>query len=362
MGNRELVTRRQVLRSAAGAWGAAAVGALGSTTAAAEHRSPAFGLASNVFDMRHAADVAAGKTPGISDPLEFLKESHRLGADGIQGPLGIRDAAYASELRRFAEERGLYIEASIAAPHDGATVERFEKEVLSAKAAGVQLARTVIFPGRRYEQFNSPADFAQAAQRAARSLELAEPVARRHKFQLAVENHKDQRVPERLDLLKRVGSEYLGICADVGNSFALCEDPLEVVRAYAALAWTVHLKDQAVRESDDGFLFADAPLGKGFLDLSAIVRVLREANPAIHFNIEVMTRDPLRVPVLTPKYWATMPDVPATDLARTLRTVKANASPQPLPQVSNLSIEDRVAAETRNISESLAYAREHLRM
>lgn len=361
MKNREAITRRQFVRSTAGACGAAAIGVFSSPVPASATRSPAFGLAINVFDMRHAADVAAGRKPGISDPLEFLKECQRIGADGIQGPLGIRDSQYTTALRRYAEEHGLYVEASIPVPHEAADVDRFEKEVATAQAAGAQLARTVIFPGRRYEQFNSPADFAQSSRRAAQSLELAEPVVRRHKFRLAVENHKDQRVPERLDLLKQLGSEYLGMCVDVGNSFALCEDPLEVVRAYAPLAFTVHMKDQAVRACDDGFLFADAPLGKGFLDVSAMVRLLREANPAIHFNIEVMTRDPLRVPILTPKYWVTMPDVPATDLARTLRTVKANASPQPLPQVSNLAIEDRAAAEARNISESLAYAREHLR-
>lgn len=360
--NYQAITRRQFVRSTAGACGAAAIGVISSSAPASAMRSPAFGLAVNVFDMRRAADIAAGRKPDISDPLEFLDECKRIGADGIQGPLGVRDAAYTGRVRRFAEEHGLYVEASIPVPHEAADVERFEKEVATAEAAGAQLARTVIFPGRRYEQFNSPAEFAEASRRAARSLELAEPVVRRHKFRLAVENHKDQRVPERLDLLKRLGSEYVGLCVDVGNSFALCEDPLEVVRAYAPLAFTVHLKDQAVRESDDGFLFADAPLGKGFLDLTAIVRMLREANPAIHFNIEVMTRDPLRVPVLTGKYWATMPGVPATDLARTLRTVKANASPEPLPQVSNFSIERRVAAETRNIAASLAYARGHLRV
>lgn len=357
----EAITRRQFVMSAAGACGAVAIGVFSSPAPASPARSPAFGLAINVFDMRRAADLAAGRKPDISDPWEFLKECQRLGADGIQGPLGVRDAVYTTRLQRFAEEHGLYIEASIPAPREAADVERFENEVVTAQAAGAQLARTVIFPGRRYEQFNSLAEFAEASRRAGRSLELAEPVVRRHKFRLAVENHKDQRIPERLNLLKRFGSEYVGMCVDVGNSFGLCEDPLEVVRAYAPLAFTVHLKDQAVREYDEGFLFADAPLGKGFLDVSAMVRLLREANPAIHFNIEVMTRDPLRVPVLTNKYWATMSDVPATELARTLRTVKRNASQQPLAQVSNLPIEGRVTAEARNITDSLAYARERLR-
>jgi L-ribulose-5-phosphate 3-epimerase UlaE len=121
----------------------------------------------------------------------------------------------------------------------------------------------------------------------------------------------------------------------------------------------VHLKDQAVQEYADGFLFGDAALGEGFLQLAEMVRVLRAAQPQVRFSLEVITRDPLRVPVLTPPYWATMTDVPATDLARTLRTVKAKAA-RTLPTVGGLPLEQQVEAETRNITTSLAYARERL--
>jgi len=55
-----------------------------------------------------------------------------------------------------------------------------------------------------------------------------------------------------------------------------------------------------------------------------------------------------------------MRDVPASDLARTLRTVKLAAAPEPLPLVSTLSPQERTDAETRNITQSLAYARDHL--
>jgi sugar phosphate isomerase/epimerase len=260
------------------------------------------------------------------------------------------------------EEHALHIEAVIELPEDRAGLDRLEKQILSAREAGAQVARTVVMPGRRYEQFGSAEEFARAAQRALESLQRAEPIARRHRFRLAVENHKDQRVPERLELLKRLGSEHIGMCVDVGNSFALCEDPMEVVRAYAPWVFTVHLKDQAVGEYEDGFLLADAALGKGFLDLAAMVRVLREARPEVRFNLEVITRDPLRIPVLTPKYWATMAGVPAADLARTMRTVKANTSRDGLAAVSSLSVEAQIECETRNVEASLAYARDHLRL
>jgi hypothetical protein len=132
------------------------------------------------------------------------------------------------------------------------------------------------------------------------------------------------------------------------------------VRALAPFALTVHFKDQAVRENEDGFLFADVALGQGFLDLNAIVKLLQAAKPEIHFNLETITRDALHVPVLRNEFWATMPDVPASELAGVLRTVKSRASAKPFVQVSQLSVEQQLALELNNVEKSLAFAGEHL--
>ena len=250
-------------------------------------------------------------------------------------PLGTGDDD-ADRLRAAAEGYGMFVEGIAGLPADKAAAERFDAEIRTARRAGAGVVRVVMLPGRRYEQFKSAEEYRQAVQQGLKSLELAEPIAARHGVRLALENHKGQRVPERLEVLKRMSSEHLGACVDVGNSFALLEDPLETVRAYAPWAAAVHLKDQAVREYDDGFLFADAALGDGFLDLQAMVAILEEANPAVQFSLETITRDPLKVPCLTEAYWATFGDVPGSDLARTLRTVRAHAAGQ-LAEVSGLS-------------------------
>ncbi len=230
----------------------------------------------------------------------------------------------------------------------------------TAKQAGAGVVRVVILPGRRYERFTSADEFAEFCKRGVRSLELAEPVAGRHGIRLAVENHKDQRVDERLEVLRHISSEHVGACVDLGNSFALLEDPIAVVQAYAPWAATVHIKDQAVQEYEDGFLFADIALGEGFLDLKRMVEILRGAKPELHFALEVITRDPLRVPCLTDQYWATFGDVPGRDLARTLRTVRAAPYPGSLTRVSELPLEQQVALEQSSVKKSLAYARDQL--
>src|SRR5207248_5436120 len=120
------------------------------------------------------------------------------------------------------------------------------------------------------------------------------PVVKKHRVRLAIENHKDRRVPELLDLLKRISSEHVGVCVDTGNNIALLEDPMEVVEALAPFAFSTHLKDMAVKEYEEGFMLSEVLLGDGFLDLKKmVVSVLQEGNPKIQFNLEMITRDPL---------------------------------------------------------------------
>ena len=173
----------------------------------------------------HQKNHWAGRHEGLSPALALLEEAHLFGAGGIQVDLTAADAPQIQELRRRAEQHGMFIEASIQPPKDADDVARFEKDVRLAKDAGATLARTVIFPGRRYEQFKSMDDYRDHERRAQESLQLAAPVLSRERFRLAVENHKDQRIGEKLATLKHVGSEFIGVCIDFGNNFTLLEDP-----------------------------------------------------------------------------------------------------------------------------------------
>jgi hypothetical protein len=110
---------------------------------------------------------------------------------------------------------------------------------------------------------------------------------------------------------------------------------------------------------DDGFLLGDIPLGQGFVDLKKIVKILRTEKPQVHFSLELITRDPLKVPVFNDTYWRTLPDVPATDLVRTLNTVRAGTTDN-LQYISRMSAEQQLAREDANVRMSLDYARDVL--
>jgi hypothetical protein len=150
------------------------------------------------------------------------------------------------------------------------------------------------------------------------------------------------------------------VCADFINNLALLEDPVETIRALAPWAMTTHIKDSVVCEYADGFLLADVPLGDGWLDLPTMAGLLRQANPAIHFNLEVITRDALKVPVQTEAYWRTFAGVPRATAEPILRLVRAKSCQAPLAAISNLPAQEQMALERRAVERSVKYAREKL--
>lgn len=346
-------TRRELLAA-----GLAAVATPGMASARDRTQVP-LGLVIHSFPVRSSGDRDRPPEGRFADPIRFLEHCRALGARGIQVGIGAREPAYADDLRARIEAASMDLEGIVTLPRDEPDLARFEAEIRTARRAGAAIVRTAMLNGRRYETFASLTAFRQAVDRATRSLTLAVPILARHEVRLAVENHKDLRAEEQIILLKKLESDRVGVCLDTGNNMALLEDPMEVVEALAPLAITTHLKDMAVEEYDRGFRLAEVPLGSGTLDLPKVVRTLRGARPGIHLNLEMITRDPLDIPCLDDRYWATFPDLPARSLARALSYVRAHRPATPLPRIARLAPEERLRIEDENIRRCLAYAADH---
>src|SRR5213592_313068 len=346
----EQMTRRQMLGTLAGA-----MPLLGAATALFGAENPPrkrLGVCSYSYNIHWKAARDGHPQVRFKDTIEFLEYCRQLGAGGVQIGVGSRDADYPKKVRAKAEAYEMYFEGQSSLPQHSSDVERFDAEIRAARDAGAEVARTAMLGGRRYETFDSAGAFRQFAEKSWQSLTLAEPILQKHRVRLAIENHKDRRLAELLDLLKRISSEYVGVCVDVGNNIALLEEPMAVVEALAPFAFSTHLKDMAVQEHEQGFLLSEVPLGEGFLDLRKMVAVLQQANPAIQFNLEMITRDPLRIPCLTKKYWATMENAPATQLAAALALVRRTAAKKPLPHTSGLDLDRQLELEDENVNVS----------
>ena len=297
--------------------------------------------------------------PHTRSARDFLEYCHSLGVGGIQIGLDSLDPGYLDKLQRRTAELGMYLEVIISLPQNE-DVADFERDVAAARRAGAVCLRSACLNGRRYENFTSLDQWNSFVAESHRRIALAVPVVEKYRMALGLENHKDWTADEMVALMERHSSEFLGVCLDTGNNIALLDDPRDVVAKLAPFAVTTHFKNVAVKEYPDGFLLSEVPLGQGILNLAQVVETIRKARPGARLNLEMITRDPLKIPCLTDTYWVTFPERNGEYLARALRLVRDHPPTGPLPHVSGLEEEARRREEEDNVRQCLAYARDQL--
>jgi 3-oxoisoapionate decarboxylase len=295
----------------------------------------------------------------FNNALTFLEYAHSIGASGVQVAIKPDEQPNAAKIRARCEELNAYFEGNVVLPKSDAELQAFEAHIAAVKTAGGTIARTACLSGRRYETFKSLEEFNDFKATSIKALKRAEPIVRKHKIKLAVENHKDWLAEEHVAILRSFNSEWIGALIDTGNNIALIENPYDHLEALAPFALSCHLKDMGVQEYEDGFLLSEVPLVVGYLDIPDIVARLRKANPKIRLNLEMITRDPLKIPCLTQNYYRVFDHPKASNLANTLASVKANTCPK-LPQTTGLTSEQRMQLEDDHVRTSIRWAKANL--
>src|SRR5262249_51970051 len=134
-------------------------------------------------------------------------------------------------------------------PRDEAGVAAFDASVKAAKDCGA-VSLHAAMTQRRYEEMESFEAFKQNFERCQKAIALAEPILRKYKLPLGIENHKGWRSAEQAAWLKRLSSEYVGVHFDFGNNISLCEDPMETLHNLLPFTVASHIKDMAVEMYD----------------------------------------------------------------------------------------------------------------
>ena len=309
-----------------------------------------------------------GEPPGFAfrsraGGFDILEHCRGLGLGAVRMNLPSTDPAAIRELRKKVDSYGMRLIISLPTPKEAGALAQYEAGVRAASELGA-VTTHASFTARRYEEFDSFEAFKASFERHQKSVELAEPVLRKYKMKLAIENHKGWRAAEHVAWIKRVGSEYVGACYDFGNNIALCEDPAETLKLLAPVTIYASFKDMAVAPYDEGFLLSEMALGEGMLDIAGMVKVLQQKDPNMIFALEMITREPLKIPVFTKKYWATFDDtyspLPGRDLARVLEIVRTTPPKTPLTRTAGLSPADGLKLEDDMINRSIVYARKNL--
>ncbi len=312
-----------------------------------------------------AFSVRARAAKKNNEPFDIVEHCHQLGLAGAESILTSHTPENVKKIRHQVETYNMVVILNAPLPKTESDVAGFDTAVAACKEAGASALHAAMTQ-RRYEEFHSLADFKSNFARCKASVALAEPVLRKHRMRLAVENHKGWRAAEQAKWMKEISSEWVGVCLDMGNNLALCETPDETFAALTPFAIFSHIKDMGLQDYSDGFLMSEVPFGEGVIDLKERVAQLRRKDPKMLFCLEMITRDPLKIPVFTDQYWETFSDsetqIPAQDLAKVLDIVRKNPPKKPLPNTDGLSTAKAIEAEDQYNLACIQYARQQLAM
>jgi sugar phosphate isomerase/epimerase len=303
--------------------------------------------------------AGGGRGPGGFDIIEHC---HNIGLYGVQAsPPTDPEALKAFRQKLDSYQMTLICDPRL--PQDASGVAAFEAQVKAYKEAGA-IAFHAAMTNRRYEEIASPEMFKQRFEQHQKSIALAAPILDKYRVPMGIENHKGWRSAEQAAWMKRVGSEYVGVCLDFGNNMSLCEVPEETLTNLLPYIVFAHIKDMAVQEYEDGFLLSEVQFGDGVVDLKMFVDTLRKKNPQMPIYLEMITRDPLKIPVYNDSYWRSFDDtyspLPGRDLAKILNLVRTKASKKPLPRTTGLSPEAQLKLEDDYNNECIQYGRKNL--
>ncbi len=225
----------------------------------------------------------------------LMNEAKKLGLDGLHitgADLGSTDDARLGDVRRTAEELGLYLEYNFsldASAYDDRLTNTMEEGIAIAEKIGSDIGKISMDIHRPHPVCGSafhPQVIPQL-ERIAQKAEAVAPVAQNAGVRLCLENHTEAFSDEVVWVIQRVDHPYVGACVDTNNSLMVGEDPLTAVRKLAPLAFTNHFSDHAIVFDQYGCRITGVATGTGDVDMKAAFQAI-QANPNMkRLNLEV---------------------------------------------------------------------------
>jgi sugar phosphate isomerase/epimerase len=279
-------------------------------------------LGLDTFSLRHQGLDAFG----------FIDEAARLGLDVVQYStrenLASHDVGYLDEVRAHATGQGIDLEIGMGSidKHAQSFAPRWgdaATQLTDMLHAGARLGSPFVrcFLGAQVDR-GGPVPFADHVDACAEAITAVAPLARDLGMTIAVENHGfgDFLADELRAFVERVGPDVCAVTLDTGNPTFAAEDPARVADVVAPYVVTTHFRDTAVWPDPAGARGQWVVLGRGTVDLRAILATLDAHAPAAAINIETITGiSPRVIPfddhgTAGDEFRALYPDRAATDL------------------------------------------------
>lgn len=213
--------------------------------------------------------------------MDLLAQAARLGVRVVQVadnlPLDRISPTGLDEFQACAQKLGIQIEVGtrgIAADHLGRYLElakRFHSPIL----------RVVVDTPSLHPSAEEVVEFLSAWQSEFEKAGIL----------LAIENHDRFQTAVLAQIVRQLGSGWVGICLDTVNSFGALECPRVVVETLGPLVVNLHVKDFTIFRASHmmGFTVEGRPAGQGKLDIPWLIERLRENGREFNAILELWT-------------------------------------------------------------------------
>jgi len=225
--------------------------------------------------------------------FDFLKRAAELEVDGVSLEtcfFSSFEADYLKKVRHALDDANFDRVLAWGHPHGlegGSNLEAAEELKAQFKTAESLGAKVMRIVGSSYLFRDQPHDM--QVSRVSEILKGIVKVGESYDVVMGIENHLTFTSDEILQILENVASDYLRVTLDTGNALRVFEDPVEATRKLAPYAVATHIKDVTVARGSpkDINFWPSVPVGKGIIDMPAIISLLKDANYQGMLCIEV---------------------------------------------------------------------------
>jgi sugar phosphate isomerase/epimerase len=281
------------------------------------------------------------------DPFAALKYIKTLGLDGLSFSSVLQmspnlDQGKISELKAFADDLGLYLEAGIGKINPFNTAEETQVHALGNGDYRIGIEK-MISAGRKIniveywgltagyhpdysgyyanDRFRTDVDWPDQLNATQKFLGKLAPLLRDLGCRINIENHDDITTFEVIRIIETLGSDILGMTFDVGNCVLRCEDPVRAARRSAPYVHMTHVKDLILFFDAAGLIRQQRIIGEGIIDWNTLLPIIFNASPDIVLTIED-NRMFLAAQIFDPKWLAAQPDLTIFELSELVRLAK----------------------------------------
>ncbi len=269
-------------------------------------------------------------------PLELLAWAKENGAEGVAfsglfpEERKLIDRAYLDELRLYASENDLYIEWG-GARHIPCDMQSWQTKDIStvnqqaareASILGTKIVRSCSGGLMRWNRSSPTTEM--LLKDTAQALRAQRWMLTDYGVTLAIETHFEFTTFELLrlfDMCEAEPGEYLGICLDTMNLLTMLEEPVDATKRILPYVVNTHIKDGAVRITEQGLTTFPTGIGDGVIDLAEILSMLKSLPSRINLSVEDHGGS-FTLPIFEPWFLAEFPDLTTIELAKIIQLIR----------------------------------------